>query len=113
MPLNIVYIDDESGLCEMFEDNFTSKDICVKTFLDPEKALLAIANDPPDLVFLDFRLPGTTGDVVVTKIDRSIPVAMISGDLNVKPNELFVKKLLGLEKSWVAGTQGFCKGTHE
>lgn len=91
MSLNIVYIDDEEGLCEAFVDNFATNDILIRTFVDPEKGLQEITNHPPDLVFLDYRLPNTTGDVVAQKISREIPIAVISGDLNAKPHERFLK----------------------
>ena len=91
MPLNIVYLDDEIGLCEMFEDNFATEDVRIRTFVDPEMAIREIVKNPPDLVFLDYRLPNTTGELVAQKIDRSIPIALISGDLNAKPSGLFLK----------------------
>ena len=85
MLLNIVYLDDEPGLCQMFEDNFATDQISIRTFVQAEEALAFIKANPPDLVFLDFRLPGTTGEQVATRIEASIPIALITGDLEIAP----------------------------
>lgn len=91
MPLKIVYLDDEPGLCEMFVDNFASQDVTVDTFTNPEAAVKAINESPPDLVFLDYRLPGTTGDEVAGCLSTFIPKVLITGDLTVISALSFVK----------------------
>ena len=91
MSLKVAYVDDELGLCQSFEDNFASDDLLITTFTDPEKALTVINTGEFDLVLLDFRLPNITGDEIAARIKVKVPVALITGDLNVKPSAKFVK----------------------
>lgn len=91
MPLKIVYLDDEPHLCEMFVDNFASANVSIQTFTDPEKAVAAINDSVPDLVFLDYRLPETTGEAVAFRLSSGIPKVLLTGDLTVKANRNFVK----------------------
>lgn len=91
MPLKIIYLDDEPGICEMFVDNFSSPEIEVTTFCDEELAIKAVNATTPDLVFIDYRLPNTTGDKVASRMRHTIPKALITGDLAVKEVEHFIK----------------------
>jgi len=90
MPLEIVYLDDESDLCETFIDNFATADVHVTTFVDPDAAIAHVAHAPPDLLFLDYRPPTTTGDAVAMLIDATIPKVLLTGDLHVRPDYPFV-----------------------
>ena len=90
MPLKVNYLDDEEALCEIFVDSFASKDIEVTTFTDPVKAIASCLNNPPDMIFVDYRLPGTTGDEVVKSIAASVPKYLITGDINVKTEHKFI-----------------------
>ena len=89
MPLKVVYIDDEIDLCEMFSEAFTSANVHITTFMDPNVALSSMTKNPPDLIFIDFRLPNITGDKVALKMDPNIPKVLITGDLQVKVEAIF------------------------
>jgi len=89
MPLNIYYLDDEEELLEVFSALFSSSEVNVKTFSHPEAALFAIQEQSPDLFFVDFRLPGMTGDKVVNQINPDIPSFLITGELNIRPEADF------------------------
>jgi CheY-like chemotaxis protein len=95
MPLKIYYLDDEEALCENFFDYFTSKDVIVTTFTDPNVAIDIIKKNPPDIFFIDYRLPGTTGDEVAKVLDPLLPKFLITGDIYVKTeypfNSIFSK----------------------
>lgn len=91
MPFRIVYIDDEPDLCEIFQDSFSSERVQIDTFICPDDALLAIEKNPPDLVFLDFRLPHTTGDKVALLMNKDIPKVLLTGDLTDCGRSIFVK----------------------
>lgn len=90
-PFNVVYLDDEPLLCEFFKDCLESDDVIIKTFINPEEAIQEILTNRPDLVFLDFRLPNTTGDIVAQKIPENIPKVLITGDLVVEAKSTFIK----------------------
>jgi CheY-like chemotaxis protein len=91
MPLHIYYLDDEELLCENFVDYFASKDVVVTTFVDPKVALAAAKQSPPDMMFIDFRLPGTTGDEVAKALDPSLPKFLVTGDILVNTEYRFEK----------------------
>jgi DNA-binding NtrC family response regulator len=83
MPLKILYIDDEAALCEIFVDVFASPTRDVSTISSPSVFLEAVSRIKPDVVFLDYRLPGTTGDELAKLLDPKCRRALISGDLEL------------------------------
>jgi DNA-binding response OmpR family regulator len=83
MSVKVVYIDDEPDMCTMFSDNFSSERIHVHTFSNSVEGLNFIKNSPPDLVILDYSMPGENGEQVAEKINRSVPIALISGELEL------------------------------
>lgn len=83
MPLNVLYLDDEPALCEIFADEFSSKDIIVMTFTDPKEALVAALKTPPDVIFVDYRLPRTTGDLVAQAMSSKVPKYLVTGENSV------------------------------
>lgn len=91
MPLKLVYIDDEIELCQIFQEFFTSPEIDIKTFTSPDEAIQAIAAAPPDLVFLDFRLMGTTGLIVAERLPPALPKVLVSGDPYPTASNAFIK----------------------
>lgn len=92
MPLNITYLDDEPDICEIFAENFSTSDVKIKTFTDPEEAIQDIAAHPPDLVFLDFRLPNTNGDEVAKRLKTGLPKVLITADMDIHTTTKFIKK---------------------
>lgn len=89
--MNIIYLDDEEDLCTLFSEMFSSDEVSVKTFINPEMAIQEVSKNPPDLIFLDFRLPKVTGDMVALKMNNSIPKVLISGDISPVTEYQFVK----------------------
>ena len=83
MAISVYYLDDEPELLELFSDLISSDEIIVRTFSDPKLALEAILARPPDLLFLDYRLPNTTGDKIALQLDPKIPKILITGDLEI------------------------------
>jgi DNA-binding NtrC family response regulator len=89
MPLKVYYVDDEAELCENFEEYFASPLVEVITFVDAPSALEAIRNSPPDLLFLDYRLVGTTGDEMAKALDPTFPVFLVTGDISIETDYKF------------------------
>jgi DNA-binding response OmpR family regulator len=89
MFLEVYYLDDEVDLLELFTDIFASPEVRITTFSDPQKAEHAIQERAPDLLFLDQRLPGTTGDQIALRLDPAIPKVLITGDVIVKVEARF------------------------
>lgn len=84
MALSVFYLDDEPDLLEMFEDLFAAPHIKITTAVDATLALQRLQSEKFDLVFLDYRLPGTTGDEIARKIPKGPTLALITGDLSVR-----------------------------
>lgn len=82
MPLRIVYIDDEPDLGSIFCDYFSSPDIEVQIFTDAQAGLDHVTTGRPDAVFLDFRMPGITGDQLAQQMSSYIPKFLITGEIN-------------------------------
>jgi len=83
MPFRVYYLDDEESLCNIFSEFINSKDVHVTTFVDPSEAIKICKKNPPDLFFIDYRLPGTTGDIVASDIDENIPKILVTGDISI------------------------------
>ena len=91
MKLKVYYLDDEELLIDLFIDNFESDEIDLKTFNIPDEAIKEVQKSPPDLFFIDYRMPGINGDEVAMTIDKSIPKFLITGDIDHKTNYNFIK----------------------
>lgn len=100
MKNRIVYLDDEQDLCEIFRDIFGSDSTEVLTFSDPQMALAEVLRQAPDLVFLDYRLSGTTGEQVAIAMPSSIRKFLITGEINPQlsyPFEEVLKKPIEID----------------
>ncbi len=99
MTLDIVYLDDEVDLLELFSELFSSEKVKVHTFSSPQEAIDYSTAHPPDLIFLDYRLPGTNGDEISKKLDSHLPKVLLTGDIN---NEFQVDYFSILQKPYSA-----------
>ena len=83
MAINVYYVDDEAGICELFDELFSNDEVTVVTFTDPIMALEAILRSPPDILFTDYRMPGMNGVELARKTDPNLKKILISGENNV------------------------------
>ncbi|MGI9255873.1 MAG: sigma-54-dependent transcriptional regulator, partial [Salinispira sp.] len=90
---NILVIDDEQGIREIFQDILKDEGYQVFTAADGIQGLNMLQNEVIDLVFLDVWLPGMGGIEVLQNIKEKFPrieVVIISGHANI---ELAVKAM--------------------
>ena len=78
MP-KILLVDDDTNFRRLIKDflclSLTS--LCVKEAGDGEEALEKIEACPPDIIFMDIRLPGENGLVLTQKIKKKYPAVEI------------------------------------
>ena len=69
----IVVIDDEAALGENISRMLRLPGVCVSVFVDPVKGLSEAVTNPPDLVLLDVRMPGMSGEEVFARLHEAHP----------------------------------------
>ena len=79
----ILVVEDEPAIREMLGFSLIKAGFRVEEVADAEQALLAIAANPPDLVLLDWMLPGMSGVDLARRLRReeltaALPVIMIT-----------------------------------
>jgi DNA-binding NtrC family response regulator len=68
-----VVIDDEAALGENIERMLRSTGAAVTIYTDPAKGLAACVAKPPELVLLDMRMPGMSGEEVFARLHEAHP----------------------------------------
>ena len=69
----IFAIDDEPAMGENIQRMLRSADTAVVAFQDPVKGLAEALANPPDLVLLDMRMPGMSGEEVFARLREAHP----------------------------------------
>ncbi len=70
---SIFVIDDEPALGENIQRMLRMPGISVVEFVDPAKGLAEALARPPDLVLLDVRMPGMSGEEVFARLHQARP----------------------------------------
>lgn len=73
----ILVIDDEAALGENISRMLRLPGVSVSVFVDPVKGLTEAVTNPPDLVFLDVRMPGMSGEEVFARLHQAHPALPI------------------------------------
>jgi len=79
----ILVVDDEKDLVELLEWNLRRKGYQVMVAYDGEGAISMAKENVPDLILLDFMLPGIDGMNVLSQLHkhdmtRNVPIVMIT-----------------------------------
>ncbi|MDP3121497.1 phosphate regulon transcriptional regulator PhoB [Polynucleobacter sp.] len=96
MPQHILVVEDEPSIAELISINLTYAGYAVSRALQADEALLLLRNAKPDLVILDWMMPGKSGvqfarELKSNPATQSIPILM----LTAKGEE--ADKVLGLD----------------
>ena len=82
MKYRILVIDDEAGIRDSMRRTLEYQGYQFVGAATGQEGLALIEHDPPDLVFLDIKMPGMDGLEVLERIKASnpaVPVVMVSG----------------------------------
>jgi len=96
MPQHILVVEDEPSIAELISINLTHAGYAVSRALQADEALLLLRNAKPDLVILDWMMPGKSGvqfarELKSSPATQAIPILM----LTAKGEE--ADKVLGLD----------------
>jgi two-component system response regulator AtoC len=69
----ILVVDDEAALGENIQRMLRLPGTTVSVFVDPAKGLAECLANPPDLVLLDIRMPGMSGEELFTRLHEAHP----------------------------------------
>jgi response regulator RpfG family c-di-GMP phosphodiesterase len=82
--LRILLVDDEPALRELLRVTFEGAEVTVREAATGEEALDALADELPDAMVLDLRLPGIDGSELCRRVRRDprmcrLPIVVLSG----------------------------------
>lgn len=87
--INVVYLDDEFHLCQIFKEFMEKSGFDVAVFTDEHLAIEYCAKQSPSIMFIDFRLKKMTGDDVAFQLKTDFPKILVTGELNATPKYEF------------------------
>jgi DNA-binding response OmpR family regulator len=81
----LLFADNDSELCKLYQDYFTTKGFVVATAADGDECLAQVKQFQPDAVVLKRELPQGGGEAVLARLgaehpERTIRVIMIADD---------------------------------
>lgn len=83
MPPTIMVVEDDPAIAELLRYNLAREGFAVTLVADGDSALAAAAAAPPDLVVLDWMVPGLSGIEVCRRLrrqpqSRNLPIIMLT-----------------------------------
>lgn len=83
MPqIKVLLVDDEVEFASALAERLRLRDFDTQAVSNAEDAVTVIRNNPPDIVLLDYRMPGTDGIgllKIIKEINPAIEVIMLTG----------------------------------
>jgi FixJ family two-component response regulator len=95
-PLRVLIIDDQHDTRRFLQDALATLDPAIETFAVPsgEEALLEVTQRKAELLIVDLRLPGISGQEMIRKVKQSNPqmkVIIVSGLDNIDLKRIAVE----------------------
>jgi DNA-binding response OmpR family regulator len=89
MARTILVIDDHHSFGDVMAYALGDQGFDVVTFTDPHAALAHLAEQPPDLILSDVRMPDLDGVTLAQRVRAMgylMPIVLISGDTVAQPD---------------------------
>lgn len=88
----IVCIDDSPTILDMIKDYLDSEKYKILTVEEPMKSLYCLFDSKPDLILMDFSMPGINGNRLCqilksSSVFQNTPIIMVSGDTRMLEKE--------------------------
>ncbi len=84
--INVALIDDEIDLCENFCELFKKEGLKIQSYSNPIVALEKMQKSPPDIAFIDYRMPIMNGDELAKAMPEKVKKYLLTGELEVRPS---------------------------
>jgi two-component system, chemotaxis family, response regulator PixG len=83
--LLVACVDDSPQVCEMMESILEGSGYQFVAFQDPLRAIVALLQAKPDMIFLDLVMPNTSGYEICSRLRKSaafqnIPIVILTGN---------------------------------
>lgn len=83
MVAKITVVEDEEALAALLEYNLGQEGFDVRVCMDGDEAMLSLEEDVPDLMVLDWMLPGVSGVEICRRVrsraeTRELPIIMVT-----------------------------------
>jgi len=83
MTAKVLIVEDEAALAEMLRYNLEAEGFRVANAIDGEEAEILVAEDRPDLIILDWMLPGVSGIEICRRLrarmdTKTVPILMLT-----------------------------------
>ena len=78
MNKKILVVEDDNTIHKIIEDILKKEHYIVMSAYSGTEAISIIENDNIDLILLDLMLPGIKGENIVKKVNKTIPIIVIS-----------------------------------
>ena len=85
----IYFLDDEPSFCSIFQEYMSNFGYETHVFSEYEAAVAQVQIQVPDVMCIDYRLRGITGDEFVKYVPDSVIKILITGELNYENAPLF------------------------
>lgn len=87
---DIVFVDDEEYLCDLYEEMFTNEERNVICFTDVDEAQKYLNENTVSIVFLDFRMPKMNGNELRQTFSEGIPTFLLTGEFITQEVQGFI-----------------------
>ncbi|MBK8576020.1 MAG: response regulator [Elusimicrobia bacterium] len=97
----LLIVEDDPNLMDLMTDYCEEIDVIALAAVDGKSALAKAANDRPDVITVDYRLPDMSGVEVIAHLKSDprvsgIPVILLSADAKIHENEAKARGAFGV-----------------